>query len=245
MMLWYKAWRESRVRFLLMVVFVVGYCAYYVLAEKHERPIAFRVVVPANYVEYVYLFSVTRLAFYFFVFFFPLLGMGGLLRERKLGTAALSLSLPVSRSRQVGVRAAVGLLQMMVLSFLPSVLIPALSPIVGESYPISAEIHFCFLRTVCGAALFAMDFLFSTILAGEYTALMVSIGVTMLYFFIAGIVTFSFRLAEIAGLTGPLIDVRRFTGLPAPFPWIALSAFGMVALALLVLAMRITRQQDF
>ena len=253
-MLWYKAWRESRVRFLLILLFVVVYCASGVLTEQQDRlrPSSL-FITPMSYDVYIYLTYVGRYALYFFVFSLPLLSAGGLLRENARGTAALSLSLPVSRRRLTGARAAVGLLQMAVLAFLPSFLIPALSPFVRESYPISAALHFGLLRVICGMAFFAMAFLFSTLLAGEYTALVVSAAAMLAIIGVTNELHHRglpqrFTAAWVIG-GAPALDtpaqIRNFTGLPEPYAWTALFVVALMGIIFFVMAMRVTEHQDF
>jgi ABC-type transport system involved in multi-copper enzyme maturation permease subunit len=245
-MLWYKAWRESRIRFLLIALVLAGDCVFVVLRHKALPSTS----SPISYAAYVYVFIYGRVGFDFLLFSPPLLAMGGLLRERGRGTAALSLSLPVSRLQLVGVRAAVGLLQMMALALVPAIFISALSPIVGESYPISAALHFGLLWTMCGSAIFAMAFLFSTVFEGEYTALVVSFIATALYQFITSMPSLQpnilrFNLSGIMG--GMKIPVPRnlLTGFPDPFPWPTFFVIAVVTFALLAIATRITQQQDF
>jgi len=48
-----------------------------------------------------------------------LLGMGGIVREKAIGTASLTLSLPVSRARILGVRVGMGVLQAIALGGVP------------------------------------------------------------------------------------------------------------------------------
>ena len=256
-MLWYKAWRESRVRFLLVGLFVVYYTAFTVLTKKRALfPLETTSVLSSSgtYIGYVYghLYAGKQLSNLFLAYLVPLLSMGGLLRERGRGTAALSLSLPVSRLRLLGVRAGLGLLQITALTFVPAILIPALSPIVAESYPISLALHFALLWTVCSSVVFAMAFLLSAVLAGEYTALLVSFMAILLY---EGVTAASFHqrfqrfsltwiMEGMRGARAP--DLRVIvTGLPEPLPWATLFVFAAIAFALLATATRITQQQDF
>lgn len=247
-MLWYKAWRESRVRFLLILLFVVYYCVSGVLTEQHDRLRPSSSLMPTSYAVYIYLNYVGKYAFYFLVLSLPLLSVGGLLRENARGTATLSLSLPVSRRQVLGVRAAVGLMQMAVLAFLPSILIPALSPVVRESYPLAAALHFGLLRLICGTAFFGLAFLFSTLLAGEYTALVVSAIATLSIVSITQWLPHRFSVAWVMG-GAPAFDtpaeIRNFTGLPEPYAWTALFVVAAIALALFAIATRITQRQDF
>src|SRR5438552_15619420 len=74
--------------------------------------------------------------------FAVLLGTGGLPSQGAGGAALFTLSLPVSRSRLLGIRTAAGLAELLVLAVVPSLLIPLLSPTVGEMYGVgNALIH--------------------------------------------------------------------------------------------------------
>jgi hypothetical protein len=75
----------------------------------------------------------------------PVLGFGGLQRERAHGSASFTLALPVSRLALIAARAAVGLLEILALALLPVILVPALSKFVGEAYPLSQALEFSLL----------------------------------------------------------------------------------------------------
>ena len=242
-MLWYKAWRESRVRFLLILVFMTAYCILDIFYFKYGHP------VPsfARYAVYVWFYINNKMRAISSFIYIPLLGMGGLLWERGRGTAPLSLSLPASRTRLVGVRSAVGLVQMAAIAIVPAILVPALSPVVGESYPVSAAFHFAILWTVYGSAAFAIAFLFSTVCEGQYTALVGSFITIIVLNVLLAQTRFS-TTGLLSGTERPVAtaaDVRAFSGLPSPFPWLALFSIAIVACGLLALAIKITQRQDF
>src|SRR5262245_10196884 len=122
MMLWYKAWRESRVRFLLTAAVWTLLCLGLMYRARTgfpppERPdLLYSAWVWANIYGN---FNPTV-----FIILAMVLGLGGLQRERPVGSAPFTLSLPVTRFRLVQVRAATGLLQVAILSFIPMMLIP-------------------------------------------------------------------------------------------------------------------------
>ena len=62
-----------------------------------------------------------------------LLGSGGLVSSGSAGAALFTLSLPISRRAIVASRAATGLSELLLLALVPSLLIPLLSPAVGQS----------------------------------------------------------------------------------------------------------------
>src|SRR5262249_44603707 len=149
--------------------------------------------------------------------YIPLLAMGGLLREKGHGTSLLSLSLPVGRLQHLGIRATVGLLEVAVIAMAPAVIVPVLSPAVGESYPVSAAAHYTLLWVVYGTAAFAIAFLVSTILTNEYAALIGS--------FIVLVVVNLLTPVAASGITTGMptmtaAQMRGFSGFPGPIPWL-------------------------
>src|SRR6185503_11277957 len=85
--------------------------------------------------------------------FAVLLGTGGLPLQRSGEAAQFTLSLPVSRERLLVVRAVSGLAQWLALALFSSLLIPLLSPTVGETYSVASAL----VHGVClffGAAVF-------------------------------------------------------------------------------------------
>ncbi len=108
MMLWHKAWLESRTRLLLGVTIMTAVCAYSVYAHRSAYQ------------------GIVRNVFMVLCF---LLGVGGLLRERAVGTAPFTLALPVSRVRLTATRAAVGWLELVALAFVPLLIALSLSPL--------------------------------------------------------------------------------------------------------------------
>src|SRR5205814_9824753 len=83
--------------------------------------------------------------------FAVLLGTGGLLSQ-----PLFTLSLPVSRTRVLGARAAAGLAELFVLVFVPSLVIPLLSPAVDESYGIGSTLVHGVCLFVVGSVFFSL-----------------------------------------------------------------------------------------
>jgi ABC-type transport system involved in multi-copper enzyme maturation permease subunit len=168
-MLWHKAWRESRIRFLvaLVTMAVVG-SGFLVqglpfLEENRSAEITYTALVDSA----VYGSTFPLL----FVIMSLVLGLGGLLRERSAATAPFTLALPVTRRALTAVRAAAGLSQVATLALLPAVLIPALSPVVlGETYPLDRALLFALRWTAWGSVFFSIGFLWSTLIPSDYTA---------------------------------------------------------------------------
>lgn len=251
MMLWYKAWCESRARFLLIAVFWTAYCANFVL---HGEPAVFGI----SYTNWIGSQIYVDAALYFFILFVPqLLSMGGLLAERGRGTAALSVSLPVTRLQILCVRATVGLLQIGAIALIPAILVPTLSPLAHQSYPFPLALHFALLWIVCGSAVFTMSLLLSTILSNGYTALTASFIVTLVYEYITTVPSLRpknllFNLSMImAGTESPVHRFNKIVpgymrdGLPDRFHWATLIVVVGVSVAFFAASARITSRQDF
>jgi ABC-type transport system involved in multi-copper enzyme maturation permease subunit len=166
MMLLYKAWRESRTRFLGAVVVLVAFAIAVVSSFSARQPLPFR--------EYLDLEFFGGISLMFFVITVIFLGLGGLKRERTHHTAVFTLALPVSRAALISAQVAVGLAELAFLCFVPALLLEPFSALVHQSYPSADALRYGILRLVCGGVIFATSFFLSTILRGEYTAAVAS-----------------------------------------------------------------------
>jgi ABC-2 type transport system permease protein len=178
-MLWYKAWLETRWRFLLCLGGLVFCCGFFVLAEgtgdnfkrlpswaftpREARELLFRA-----HQGLVALFPIAAI----------LLGMGGILREKATGVASFTLGLPISRTRLMLSRIGMGTLQTLILSFAPWIAMLAVvyfylhQPI---SIAFSSSLLFALISG--GLLLFAMAVLVSCVIEGEYTAPVAAFGI--------------------------------------------------------------------
>ena len=243
-MLWYKAWLESRARFIFCLVGLQALIIHMVLAYDNVL-IAFE-LNPATYkyTEYVWRVFTYRIqvGWTFSVLF---LGFGGLVREKVLGSADFTLSLPVTRRRLVGVRAALGVSQSLILGLLPFVSVPLLSLVMGKSYPYTQTLLFAFLMTVGGIVYFCLGFFLSTALAGEYAP--AAIGVLMLI-----LVNQFSRQFEVLKPFNPqdflsglhYLDKSTYF-LEGPLPWSGIAVSLACAVTLLLLSVGITERREF
>ena len=247
-MLWYKMWRESWIRFAISAIALLWMCAAVVMLQQRVRAHADE---PLSYAHYlcsaVYKANVLDL----YVLLVIVLGLGGVLQERAQGTAGLTLSLPVSRWRLIVVRAAIGWTQVALLALLPALLIPLLSPYVGQAFPVARALQFSVLWTGCGTVIFALTFFFSAALSGAYSPAIASV---------AGLIACSI-LAKLPLLQGhPAFDLletmhgaqlstaQSETSLAtfvAPLPWLPLGLYALVALCLVWAAGGILARRDF
>src|SRR4029077_3253477 len=148
-MLWNKSWMETRWRFLIGLMLLIFSAAGTVLA--YPQVIKLLPLVPTvdvstelgrrvregadlarSYRGYVWSQWLRQSMTNLLTLFAVLLGTGGLLSQVAGGGALFTLSLPATRNRLLGVRAATGLAELLGLAFVPPLLLPVLSPVVGE-----------------------------------------------------------------------------------------------------------------
>jgi ABC-type transport system involved in multi-copper enzyme maturation permease subunit len=251
-MLWYKVWRETRTRFLLIasalsLIFIFG-----VLIEPHlqQRGIPIPLHVRQGvYSEYIYNLVFAGTAKGLFALLVIFLGLGGLQRERAHNTAVFTLALPVSRYRLIGTQIAVGLLELAALSLLPAALIPALSALTHQSYPLPVALHFSVLWFSGGLVIFAVSFLLSVAAPGEYTAPVACYAALMVHTVIAAwrpLVPYRLSLMWIMGEFQAMHwDAAHNLLLPPPVSWLRISVMALIAFLMFSVAVRITQRQDF
>jgi ABC-2 type transport system permease protein len=179
-MLWYKSWLETRSRFLIGLALLICSAAATVftypkvqelltmvpsmdLSGEIGRKIREGALLAREYRGYVWSQWYRQNAIQMWTIFAAILGTGGLLSQVSGGGALFTLSLPASRARLLGVRAAAGLAELLVLALVPALLIPLLSPGVGQSYGLGESLVHAICLFVAGAVFFSLSFFLSTV----------------------------------------------------------------------------------
>jgi len=251
-MLWYKAWLESRARFLITACTLGLFCLSSVLFQNQIQGRGSP--IPSGlrshfYSEHIYnlIFSGTAKGIFSILIIF--LGLGGLLRERAHGTAILTLTLPVSRLRLAVTQIIVGLTEIAILAFLPALLIPAVSPLVHQSYPFSQALQFSVLWFVCGTVIFATAFFLSVVLAGEFTAPLVCLIALFLQNAVAiwrPLRPYHLNIFWTMGGVGMMHwGPQNTLVLSSPLPWARLLTIALVGAVIMSMAVGITERRDF
>lgn len=178
--LWYKAWRETRWRFLVGGGLMACSTAATVLA--YPRVLALvplvtgeaggelgrRVLEAAelvrSYPGYVwsqaFRTNLTQLATLFAV----LLGAAGFPGAASAATGVqFTLSLPVSRQQLLGVRLVVGLAEVGALTLVPALLLPVLSPVIGATYGVGAALAHAGCLFAASTVFFSLALLLSLV----------------------------------------------------------------------------------
>jgi ABC-2 type transport system permease protein len=242
--LWYKAWLETRGRFLACLITLTLFCFIFV---HHAQEIAFRgdgLSRPGGPADFRRLLYVNQqFLVIMWVVSAVLLGMGGLVREKAVGVSTFTLSLPVSRARLFAVRVATGIFQAAALAILPWCAVFLASSSAGMPIRVSQVSSYILLLLGGGLSYLAMAILVSSFVEGEYTAPAISFGVVLLtaIAFDAWLRPFSlWRL-----IAGDLsIDRHTFLLSPA-FPWRGITLSLAAALLMFLLALHRIRRRDF
>ncbi len=251
-MLWYKAWRESRTRFAVSALAMAGFCLFAVLFHNQIQShlsYPLRGLRGSDYSEQIHHLIYAGTAKGVFAILVMFLGLGGLLRERAHRTATFTLTLPVSRLRLVATEIVVGALELAGLSLLPALLIPSLSLLVHQYYPLTEALHFSILWFGCGSIIFAAAYLLSVVLGGQYMAPMACYVALMLEALISNwpsLRPYRLNVMWTMGEFGTMHwNSQHNLLLTDPLPWARLLTIMVIALGMLALAARITQRQDF
>lgn len=173
-MLWYKFWLETRARFLTSLATLTIFCGVFVHhAQGLLRPQWKSDFNRLLFVNQQYLVIMWILAS-------VLLGMGGIVREKAVGTSSLTLSLPVRRATLLGARVGVGLAEAIALGVLPWLTVFVISAWAKMPILITQVGSYVLLLVGGGLVYFAMAVLVSSLVSGEYTAPALAFGVVLL-----------------------------------------------------------------
>jgi ABC-2 type transport system permease protein len=184
--LWYKAWLETRSRFLVSLATLTAFSSIFFhhalyISCSNTLPCPEKISHSERISEFHRLLFINQqYVVVMWILAVVLLGMGGLVREKALGTSSLTLTLPVSRARLMRVRVTTGVFQAIALGVVPWLAVLIISS--RARMPISvAQVGFYILLLVGGGLIyFAMAVLVSSLVSGEYTAPALAFGAVLL-----------------------------------------------------------------
>jgi ABC-2 type transport system permease protein len=255
-MLWYKAWLETRWRFLIGLALLI--CSAGAVVFSYPRAISLLAAMPnvdiggelgrriregielaRTYRGYAWSQWFDQQLANTWTLFAVLIGSGGLLTQSSGGAALFTLSLPVSRDRILATRTATGLAEVLILALVPSLLIPALSPAVGQHFSAADALVFSACTFVGGAVFFSLAVLLSTVFADIWRPLLIAIAVSVA----VGLAEGAFRDTWPLGIFRAMSAERYFVGRGLPWGGLLLSA--TASAALLYAAALNNRRRDF
>ncbi len=236
-MLWYKAWLETRSRFLTCAATLTLFSGIFVhhaqglLRPEWKSDFNRLLFINQQFLVIMWVLSVV------------LLGMGGIIREQAIGTSSLTLALPVSRRRLLGVRIGTGVLEAFVLALVPWVAVFFVSSLGRRPVSITQVASYVLLLVGGGLVYFALAILVSSLVSGEYTAPALAFGIVLL-----AAILFDAWLRQLNVwrlVTGDFSIDRTTYLLSAHLPWLGILS-SLSAAALMLLASTIVLQRrDF
>lgn len=236
-----KVWLESRSRFL----FILAALLLVTSASVFYNAKAERVVIESKDFHEAGERTIRGPLFLFWGFSAMFLGLGGLLRERAVGSVDYTLSLPVSRTRWFLYRSLNGALQSIGAALVPALSVPVIAALSGGDYPVG-DAFLLGLRLGLGGTLFySIGLLSSTLFAGEFTS--AGIGIAVVF-----AVNNSTRVIEsLKGLNlqdaiapTQMIDASTYL-IRGQMPWNGIAFSFALSLLLSAWAWKITIDRDF
>jgi hypothetical protein len=251
-MAWQKAWRDTRWRFftglVLLLVLACGTIVDYRTLQQLGprlnisfdvsttigRTLQEAVETQRDYRGFVWWQWFRQNLQQLWTLFAILIGAGGLLARSTGDGALFALTLPASRRQLLGGRLAVGLAELAVLALVPSLLIPLMSPAIGEHYSVLDVLVHGICLTVAGSAFFVLTVLLSTLFRDLWRPMLV-----------AGSLSLIAALVEFSSGVGPfhVMNAASYFRSGQP-PWTALLTMALVAGALAYAADRSYQRQD-
>jgi ABC-2 type transport system permease protein len=255
-MLWFKAWLETRWRFVLGLGLLMCSAVAIVLAYPQVikllpaasqvdvgsalgRQVAEGAALAADYRGYIWSQWLSQTLRQLWALFAVLLGTGGLLAQASGGGALFTLSLPVSRRRLLGVRATTALAELAILAIVPPLVLPLLSPAVGETYSFADALVHGVCMLIAGSTLFSLTFLLSTVFNDVWRPPLIALCLAMLMSLVRQVV----GGPSSASLLGIMTAETYFRG--DGLPWLGLLLCTAVSSALLYAATLNIARQDF
>src|ERR1043166_2153600 len=190
-MLAYKARLETRWRFLAALTLLIAITVYTVFRANsiiHDREVFRHEHI--LYAQYIWIILYKGYLQTLWILSAVVLSLGGIWREQATGVSGFTLSLPVSRGRLVLARTVIGALEVATLAFVPSIIISALSPITGNSYPLAEAISHSILYVGGGLIFYGLGILLSYLMQGEFSVPTSAFGLCLVLYIVFQVLRF-------------------------------------------------------
>ena len=243
----YKSWLETRSRFLWGSLLVSGTVSNSVLqgprvmrAVQQQLP-GMHMPFPRYLWETVYHGSLLAA----WIALVVLLGLGGLRTEQSSDASTFTLSLPARRSKFLQAQASVALGEALVLGFMPTLLVPALSAFIGQAFSLGQALYYAVLLVGAGSVFYGWTVLLSQLTQRRLTALTIS-GASIGAFFVLVKTIRALDEFDVFDIMcgEDMLDRHTFL-LHGPLPWVRLAVTFTVTLWMLGVSMVLLERHDF
>jgi ABC-2 type transport system permease protein len=258
-MFWYKTWLETRWRFVIGLMLLILSACGTVLAYPRVvrlmplvtqmqqsdaggelgRRIREAAVLAGTYHGYVWSQWFRQNLVQLWTILAALLGTGGLLAQSSGGAVLFTLSMPASRQRVLAIRAVAGLAEALLLALIPSLLIPLLSPAIGESYSVLTAFGFAVCLFIGGTVFFSLAFFLSTVFTDLWRPLLIALAIALVVALYEQFFRETWPYGIFRLMTG---EVFFRTG---HLPWLGLIAAALISTSVLYLASVNIAKRDF
>jgi ABC-type transport system involved in multi-copper enzyme maturation permease subunit len=240
-----KAWKESRGRFYAALALLTALVVYAVLtspgflarynARFPDKPLIYSVYVWSGLFHYALQGLWVLAAF--------VIALGGLAREKAMGVSLFTLGLPVRRQHLFLIRATVAWAESIALGLASALLVPILSFLVGESYPVAQALAFGVLMSAGGLVILAFGLLISEIFEGEFTGPVVGLCTLTAVFLSYKAHTFhGWNVFDVMSATASIDPTTQL--LTGAVPWTGLVICLLVSLGLVLTTSVVIRARD-
>lgn len=169
--------------------------------------------------------------------------MGGIVREKAIGTSSVTLALPVSRARLLRARIAMGAFEAIVLGVVPWLAVFVVSFIARKPILITQVASYVLLLVPGGLVYFAMAVLVSSLVSGEYTAPALAFGIVLLAAMLFDAWLRQFNLWRL--LTGDFSIDRSTYLLSEHLPWMGILSSLSVAVLIPLASTIVVQRREF
>jgi hypothetical protein len=239
----YKAWLETRTRFIVGLVALCGLSFVVVLSHplSIERMANWVRLHPTVHPpwwldrelhDYVFYIWHRQYGGWFqnaWIVSAVLLGVGGLTQECVRGSVAFSLSLPMKRRQFVVAYALVASIELLILALSPALVVPFLSPFVGSSYSLSEALSRGIILFVGGLIVFGFTSMVATAVESQSVPVIVGIASVIAL----GVIVSPFSYANNEPAVVHAIDLFRLISGPPDLQWDSVPWVGLVVSAAL------------
>jgi ABC-2 type transport system permease protein len=238
-MLWYKAWLETRTRFLISLIGITALAGIFIWRQDRDA-------LPTSGLPYYYfvLAGGHRILAMLWSIAIMFVMMGGLVRENAVGASSFTLALPVSRARLMWSRIVFGIAQAAVLGLVPWTAMFLIASAVGEPIALGQAATYVTVMFGAGVTFFAVAVFTASLLEGEYTAPLVAFGALIAFAVALNDPPLRTYSPWYMLLGSNLID-RKSQMLTGPIPWPIIGGFVLFAAILLFTSVELVSRREF
>lgn len=244
-MLIYKAWLETRWRFLAGLLLIIAITVYAVFRAPAIIPAREQFDAEAlPYAKYIWILLYKGYLQALWILSAVMLGLGGLWHEKSSGTANFTLSLPITRRQIILSRTIFGAVEVIILAVIPSILIWAISPLAGYSFPFGEAIFHAILMIGGGLIFYSLGILLSFLMRGEFSTATLALGICLISYTTFNILRFK-TYNPFDMMSGKYyLDPNTFL-LRSEFPWMPLGVYLIAVILMIFVCLKIAERRDF